>query len=67
MLSNVTFNGNLVLDFRTDEKDSSITPETFSCLHPEEFYIPYNLILNNSSLRIMTVTKDIKRARHRLL
>lgn len=60
MLSNVTFNGNLVLDFRTDEKDSSITPETFSCLHPEEFYIPYNLILNNSSLRIMTVTKDIK-------
>ncbi|EFO65007.1 Hypothetical protein GLP15_2551 [Giardia lamblia P15] len=60
VLSNVTFSGNLVLDFRTDEKDSSTTLETLSYLPHEKRTLPYNLLLNSSSLKIMTLTKDIK-------
>lgn len=56
-LLNTTFSGNLILDFRTDEQDSD---DIFSCIPLEERAQSYTLLMSNSTLRIMTITKNIK-------
>ena len=56
-LLNTTFSGNLILDFRTDEQDSD---DISSCIPLEERAQSYTLLMSNSTLRIMTITKNIK-------